>query len=340
MQRAMQLAALGNSFVAPNPMVGCVIVHNNCIIGEGYHQQFGGPHAEVNAINSVENKELLAHSELYVSLEPCSHFGKTPPCVNLIVEHKIPKVVVACLDPNPQVAGKGVEFLRNKTIEVEVGMLEKESFELNERFICFHTQKRPFITLKWAQTADGFMGRLDSSLSSKITNEYSDVMVHQLRSEHTAILVGFNTALKDNPKLNNRHWIGSSPLRVVIDLENQLPSSLELFNDSIPTLKVVYEIRTNLDAKTHLIINKKQPFLPQLLEQLYQLNVQSILVEGGAKTLNHFISKNLWDKAHVFTSKQYWQNGINAPKLTEVTLINEEFIKHDRIQIFKPILQV
>jgi diaminohydroxyphosphoribosylaminopyrimidine deaminase/5-amino-6-(5-phosphoribosylamino)uracil reductase len=337
MQRCLQLAALSQQWVAPNPMVGAVVVKHGNIIAEGYHQQYGGAHAEVNAINTIEDKTLLEGATIYVSLEPCAHFGKTPPCTNLIIEHKIAKVVIACLDPNPLVAGKGVTQLEQAGVEVIVGILEKDAKELNKRFIHFHTHKKPFVVLKWAQTEDGYCGRLkNSSQANKITNWYSDVMVHKMRSAEAAILVGYNTAINDNPKLTNRKWYGKNPIRIVIDLENNLPPHLNIFNDDATTLVFTTSPKQNTPTISYFKFNNKGHFIIEILEVLYQKNIQSVLVEGGPQTLQLFIETDTWNEAHIFTSDINWQTGIKAPALlkgVEVTSIN---YFNDTYKTFKP----
>lgn len=337
MQRCLQLAAIGEQWVAPNPMVGAVVVKQDTIIGEGYHQQFGGAHAEVNAIHAVKDKALLEGATIYVSLEPCVHFGKTPPCTNLIIEHKISKVVIACLDPNPLVAGKGVAQLKQAGIEVIVGVLENESLTLNKRFIFFHRYKKPFVILKWAQTEDGYCGRLQGSgLSGKISSWYSDVLVHQMRSKESAILVGYNTALFDNPRLNTRKWFGKNPLRVVIDLEGKLPKHLQLFTDTDETLIFTLQpLQQTISTKNYIKLNEKENLTDAILETLFQKNIQSVIVEGGPKTLQEFINNKAWNEAHIFTSTATWGKGIKAPILNSGTVVYNQSILNDNYKIVK-----
>ena len=316
MQRCLQLAAIGQQWVAPNPMVGAVVVNNGKIIGEGYHKNYGGPHAEVNAIQQTHNKSELEGATLYVSLEPCAHFGKTPPCTNLIVEHKIAKVYVACLDPNPLVAGKGVSQLKNAGIEVVVGVLAHEAKELNKRFINYYTNKKPYVVLKWAQTANGYCGRLPASqLSPKITNWFSDINVHQLRACQSAILIGYNTAKYDNPSLTTRKWFGKNPIRVIIDLDGLLAQNLDVFTDNNPTIVFTLNPKQSTNALSFVQINKQQNLLNEILTYLYEQNIQSLLVEGGPKTLQLFIDHKIWNEAHVFTSSNQWEQGVKAPQL-------------------------
>lgn len=313
MQRVLQLATLGTGSVAPNPLVGCVIVHQGKIIGEGWHKEYGKAHAEVNAIASVANPELLSESTLYVNLEPCSHFGKTPPCANLIVEKKIPRVVIANLDSNPLVAGRGVQILKNAGIEVKVGVLEQEARYLNRRFFTFMEKKRPYIILKWAETADGFIARKDFS-SRWISNAHSRTLVHKWRSEEQAIMIGTNTAYYDNPQLNVREWTGRNPIRIVIDKNLSLPPTHHVFDSSQPTF--CYNLQKNETAPNlNFIRLEEKNFLENLLQDLFERKMQSVLVEGGAKLLQSFIEKNLWDEARVFVSQVQFTEGIFAPKL-------------------------
>jgi diaminohydroxyphosphoribosylaminopyrimidine deaminase/5-amino-6-(5-phosphoribosylamino)uracil reductase len=341
MQRCLQLAELGQQWVAPNPMVGAVVVKQGNIIAEGYHQQYGGAHAEVNAINTIEDKAILEGATIYVSLEPCAHFGKTPPCTNLIIENKITKVVIACLDPNPLVAGKGVAQLKQAGVEVIVGVLEKEAKELNKRFIHFHTYKKPYVVLKWAQTEDGYCGRLNSaSQSNKITNWYSDVVVHKMRSNQAAILVGYNTALNDNPQLTTRNWFGKNPIRVIIDLQCSLPQHLKIFTDGMPTFVFTLAPKQNTPTVSYFKLNNKEDVITEIFHLLYEKNIQSILVEGGPKTLQMFIDSNSWNEAHIFTSNNKWQSGLKAPNLFEVAGINSITNFNDTYKIVKPNLNL
>ncbi len=321
MSRCLDLAQEGIGKVAPNPMVGSIIVHNNKTIGKGYHEFYGGPHAEVNAINNVADKSLLKESTIYVNLEPCAHFGKTPPCANLIVEHEIPKVVIGCVDTFSEVAGKGIEKLINNGIDVKVGVLEKESLNLNKRFFTFHNKKRPYIILKWAQTQDGFID-VDRSFDSThnenidnwITTQNSKELVHQWRAEEQAIMVGTNTALNDNPQLNVREVEGKNPLRIVLDLNLRLPQNLHLFDKAIPTL--VFNFQKNESHKNLEYIKlETENIITQILSELHQREIQSVIIEGGAQLLNTFIEQNLWDEARVFTGKKEFNKGLKAPIL-------------------------
>ncbi|MFN3315248.1 MAG: bifunctional diaminohydroxyphosphoribosylaminopyrimidine deaminase/5-amino-6-(5-phosphoribosylamino)uracil reductase RibD [Raineya sp.] len=322
MQRALQLASLGMGKVAPNPMVGCVIVYENNIIGEGWHKEYGKAHAEVNAIDSVSNQDLLSKSTLYVTLEPCSHFGKTPPCADLLVSKKVGKVLIACTDPNPLVAGKGIRKLQEAGITAETGILEKEAKKLNKRFFTFMEKKRPFILLKWAQTQDGFIAK--SNYDSKwISNIHSRTLVHQWRSEEQAIMVATNTALYDNPQLNVREWSGKNPIRIVIDKNLQIPAHYHLFDHS--QLTICYNLHKN-ETSENLIFVKLDAdnFLENLLQDLHEKKIQSVLVEGGRKLLQSLIDKNLWDEARVFVSQTHFFEGIPAPKLPFASIDQKE----------------
>lgn len=326
MQRCLELAETGFGNTAPNPMVGCVIVHNKKIIGEGYHQKCGEAHAEVNAISAVQNKELLPFSTLYVNLEPCAHFGRTPPCSKLILEKKIPRVVIGCQDPYSEVSGKGIAMLRTGGVEVIAGILEKESRALNKRFFTYHEKKRPYIILKWAQTLDGFIDLCrEGDFNSKpawITNDVSKSLVHKWRTEEDAILIGRLTAAKDNPQLNVREWSGKTPLRVVLDQNLVLPKELHLFDNSQPTLV--------FNAKKSLVENKLEyvkidfgtMIWPELFAQLHQREIQSIIVEGGEIVLTSFIQQNLWDEIRQFIGNKMFHAGVNAPG---IKLRNPEF---------------
>ena len=331
MRRALDLAALGLGTVSPNPMVGCVIVHRDRIIGEGWHRRFGGPHAEVNAINEVESKELLSESILYVNLEPCAHHGKTPPCADLIIHSGIKNVVVANKDPNPLVAGKGLTLLRNAGVSVSEGVLESEGQFLNRRFFTFFSQERPYIILKWAETSDGFIARANND-SKWISNQSSRKLVHQFRAQEDAIMVGKNTAYYDNPQLTVRHWEGQHPLRVVLDTKVSLAEDLHLFDGSVPTLcynHVKSEKRTNLE----FIKAPETKFLEFVFENLYERNIQSILIEGGAQLLSNLLEQGLWDEARIFISSNKFEQGLKAPKPPTV-LASERTIDGDLLRTY------
>ncbi len=336
MHRCLELAKLGGGNVAPNPMVGSVLVYKDRILGEGYHQQYGQPHAEVNCINNVaeSDRNLIAQSTLYVSLEPCAHFGKTPPCVDLIIEKKIPKVVIGVRDPFEAVDGKGIEKLLSAGIEVVQNILEDECKELNKRFFTFHTQQRPYIILKWAETADGKIGSGNADRLF-ITNELTNRLVHKWRSEESAILIGTNTALADNPSLNVRHWKGNDPVRLVIDKHLRLPEKLKLFNQQQRTIIFNTVKQEESGSLLHFKLNDENDFIHQILQSCYQLNIQSILVEGGAALLQSFINANFWDEARVITNSSVKAPyGLAAPELTNAVAIKKEFILTDTIVYF------
>ena len=314
MQRCIQLARCGEAGAAPNPMVGAVVVSDGRIIGEGYHRRCGGPHAEVNAIGSVRERHLLSRSTIYVSLEPCAHFGKTPPCADLIIRSGIPRVVVGCTDPFAKVNGLGIKKLRDAGCEVVVGVLEEECRELNRRFFTFHQEHRPWILLKWAQSADGFIGGETPTL---LSNALTQTLVHRLRARHQAILVGTRTAIIDNPTLTTRYWFGPNPLRLTIDRHKTLPPTLHLLDDSTPT--VVY---TNES-------------LPEMLNDLYERGIQTLLVEGGATLLQSFIDAGLWDEARIETAPSRLGQGTAAPSLTENRLQSQQNYGGHIIQYYR-----
>jgi diaminohydroxyphosphoribosylaminopyrimidine deaminase/5-amino-6-(5-phosphoribosylamino)uracil reductase len=333
MEICLDLAKQGIGKVAPNPMVGCVIVHNNKIIGQGYHEFYGGPHAEVNAVASVTDKALLKESTLYVNLEPCAHFGKTPPCANLIVEHQIQKVVIGCVDTFSEVSGKGIEKLANNDIDVTVGVLKEKSEELNKRFFTFHAKKRPYIILKWAQTQDGFIDvdrKTSPEVNNWITTPVSKKMVHQWRAEEQAIMVGTNTALNDNPSLTVREVDGDNPTRIVLDINLRLPENLIIFDKTVQTIifnTLKNESTNNLD---YVKIEQKN-IIPQILKELYNREIQSVIIEGGAQLLNSFIKQNLWNEARVFTGEKTFKKGLKSPQLdkspTSTTQIDSDILK-------------
>ena len=315
MMRCIQLAQNGKLGAAPNPMVCAVVVCDGRIIGEGYHAKCGEAHAEVNAINSVKDESLLRRSTLYVSLEPCAHYGKTPPCAKLIVSKGIPKVVIGCQDPFSKVAGKGIEILKQAGCEVVVGVLEKACQDLNKAFFTVQLKHRPFITLKWAQSADGFMDvERNDGEPVKLSSPLTQLIAHKRRAEHQAIIVGTQTARLDNPSLNVRDWCGPQPLRIVIDKDLTLPRHLHLFDGSQPTLVVTEKNETIAGAMT-LQVDFNQSILPQLMEELQRRNIQSLLVEGGSKLLQSFIDEGLWDEAYVEHCPQVLGHGILSPSL-------------------------
>jgi diaminohydroxyphosphoribosylaminopyrimidine deaminase/5-amino-6-(5-phosphoribosylamino)uracil reductase len=319
--RCIELAKNGETTTSPNPMVGCVIVHDSQIIGEGWHYKSGQPHAEVHAIRSVKNKELLRESTLYVSLEPCAHVGKTPPCASLIIENKIPRVVVACLDPNPQVSGRGVGLLREAGVAVEVGILEAEATFLNRKFITSHIKHRPYITLKWAQTADGFFDKARGAGETDqlaISGPESKVFVHKLRATYDAILIGSQTALNDNPSLTTREFAGRNPIRLVLDRHHKLPETLNIFLDGQPTWRFTTVGKAE-DGIVKTVVLAETNFLQGVLDFAHTHGIQSILVEGGATILNAFFTAGLWDEAIVITSPTKIENGLSAPALQNLS---------------------
>ena len=338
MSRCIQLAKNGLGTTYPNPLVGSVIVHNNKIIGEGWHYKAGQSHAEVNAIDSVNNKKLLKKAAIYVSLEPCSHFGETPPCANLIIESGIKKVVIGSLDPNPKVAGRGIKRLMEAGCDVIVGVLENDCNILNKRFFTFHQKKRPYIFLKWAQTIDGFIAPKDETRNKTepvwITNTFSRQIVHKIRAEEAAILVGTKTVLQDNPSLTVRNWAGNNPIRIVIDRKLKISNSFSVMDGNIETIIFTEEESdTSQNIKFETIdFSKSVP--EQICNALYKRNIQSVIIEGGAKTLQSFINENLWDEAFVFKGNNSFREGIEAP-LFKGEIISEEKIKDDTLQIFK-----
>lgn len=331
----MQLAQNGESFVRPNPLVGCVIVFEDKIIGEGWHEKYGSHHAEVNAIKHVKDKNILPKSTLYVNLEPCAHFGKTPPCADLIIAHKIPNVVIGCVDSFSEVSGNGIEKMREAGINVTVGVLEKECRELNIRFFTFHEKKRPYIILKWAKSTDGFIAPLHQKEPFWMTSNQSKKLVHQWRSKEDSILVGRITAEKDNPSLTVREVDGKNPIRIVLDKKLQLDKQLHLFNEEAETI-VFNEIKTEHIHTNRFVKIDFKYMINNLLHELYKLNIQSVLVEGGTKTIQSFIDENIWDEARIFTSEAILVNGLYAPKIKGKN-IAEEKIGTDLLQIIKNI---
>lgn len=338
MRRCLELAWNGMEQVAPNPMVGSVICFEGRAVGEGYHQVYGGAHAEVNAIRSVRDMVLLKKSTLYVNLEPCAHQGKTPPCSDLIIESGIPRVVIGTSDSNSLVAGKGIEKLRKAGIDVRVGVLEPECLALNRRFFTYHEKKRPYIILKWAQTQDGFLDVIrqpgDPIGVNWITNPLSRLLVHRWRSQEQAIMVGSNTVLFDNPQLNVRYWEGRDPIRVLIDRKLRIPSDAHIFNYAVPT--IVFNLQqTRLDKNLQYIqIRQNEDLLKQVFDHLYQRNIASVFVEGGSKLLNELLLKGYWDEARVLTGLKTFGRGVEAPKIL-LSPSHRESLLDDRLTVYR-----
>lgn len=337
MQRCLQLSKIGLRKAAPNPSVGAILVYKNNIISEGYTSPFGGAHAEVNCLQNIDDKEILNQSTLYVSLEPCSHYGKTPPCSNLIIEKGIKKVVVACLDPNPKVAGNGIEKLQKAGIEVKQNILHDEAIAVNKRFFTFYTKKRPYIILKWAQTPNGFFAPTATETKKQfwITNKKTKALVHSWRSQEMAILVGENTIITDNPRLNTRLVAGKNPLRIIINTQQKLNEKAIVFTDGNPTI-LFSNFDYNIDNKTNKVISitDKKSIVEQVLDYLYRHEINSLIVEGGAYTLNEFITNNMWDEARILYGVNELEQGIKAPKI-KGTDPKEYNIGTDLIKILK-----
>ncbi len=341
MSRCLELAAQGLPSAMPNPAVGAVLVYKDTIIGEGFTSPYGGSHGEVNCINSVKdkNKPYISQSTLYVSLEPCSHTGKTPPCANLIIENKIPKVIIGCVDTFSLVAGKGIEMLKNKGVDVTIGVLEEECRELNKRFFTFHEEQRPFVILKWAQTSDRFIAP-DKEFHSQerwITGELTKELVHKIRSEEMAILVGKNTVLADNPSLTTRNYPGNNPVRIVLDRQLELwktKNDFSIFNYESNTL-IINSISDFEEGDCKGIkIDFDNEFIKNLLNKLYQENIQSLIVEGGEFTLSSFIASGYWDEAFVFENEKKFESGVKAPQLN-LNPIDTKWVGNDYLSIYK-----
>ena len=346
----MQIAKNGIGTSRPNPSVGAVIVYENKIIGEGFTSPYGGNHAEVNAINSVNNKALLKEATIYVTLEPCSHFGKTPPCADLIVKNQLKKVVIGCIDSNSLVAGKGIERLINAGCNVIVGVLEAQCRAHHKRFFCVQDKKRPFIILKWAETKDGFIAPVYSELVSEtknnetlkpvqgkpvwITNKYSQQLVHKWRSEEHAILVGTNTAIADNPKLNVRTWSGNNPIRIVLDKRLRISINASVFDKSVKTIVITEVEKTGSENLLFKQIDFSKNIASQVCEVLQNQNIQSLIIEGGTQTLQTFINENLWDEARVFTGDVAFGKGVKSPSFKK-QFSQEINIKNDVLKIYK-----
>ncbi|MBL4605245.1 MAG: bifunctional diaminohydroxyphosphoribosylaminopyrimidine deaminase/5-amino-6-(5-phosphoribosylamino)uracil reductase RibD [Flavobacteriaceae bacterium] len=346
-KRCLEIAQKGIGFTRPNPSVGAVLVVDDKIIGEGFTSPYGGNHAEVNAIESVLDKELLKEATIYVTLGPCSHFGKTPPCSDLIIRSGIKKVVIGCVDSNSLVSGRGIERLKNTGIDVEVGILEKECRAHHKRFFTFHNEQRPYIILKWAESFDGFIAPKERKEQAPvwITNEVSRQLVHQWRSQEHAILVGTNTVLEDNPKLNVRNWEGENPIRIVIDRELKIPKDLHVYDQSVKTVfiyshevensfKKVISKGLEIEELVFEPIDFSKPIAFQICTLLYKHQIQSLIVEGGAKTLQTFIEEGLWDEARVFVGDVSFEKGVKAPIFNN-TSIREKKIQGDILKTFR-----
>lgn len=333
MNRCLELAQMGSPNTHPNPLVGSVVVHNNVIIGEGYHMAYGKPHAEVNAIQSVQDKSLLKESTLYVNLEPCSHFGKTPPCADLIVKQQLKCVVVANLDPHDKVAGKGVKRLQEAGIEVITGVLAEKGEQLNKAFFTLHRKKRPYVILKWAQTSNGFIGRMpnDVTSSKQISGPIAQQFTHGLRAESGAILIGTNTAIADNPSLTTRNRMGRNPIRVVLDQHGRIPASHALFTDQNDTC-VFGETRH--DVASENVVFYPYSNIEGVLKILAQNNITQVLVEGGASILNTFLTDAVWDEAYQITAPLEWDSGIEAPNIT-LEAVETQSLGEDSLKIYR-----
>lgn len=334
--RCLELAKKGIGTTRPNPSVGAVIVHNNKIIGEGFTSPYGGPHAEVNAINAVQNQELLKEATIYVTLEPCSHHGKTPPCADLIIEKGIPDIVIGCVDTNSLVAGKGIERLKKAGRNVIVGVCQKDCIEHHRRFFTVQNKKRPYIILKWAETKDGFIAPLtkDEQKPVWISNQYSQQLVHKWRSEEHAILVGTNTVIADNPSLTVRNWKGNNPIRIVIDKNLRIPSEVTVFDGNVKTIIVTEEKKEENQHVIYEQIDFSFQVAEQICEVLYKHQIQSVIIEGGAKTLQTFIDANLWDEARVLIGDVVFGKGVKHP-IFNAKLSSEEKIDNDTLRIYR-----
>ncbi len=336
-RRCIELAQNGLGTTYPNPMVGSVIVYEDQIIGEGWHKKAGEPHAEVNAVRSVKDKSLLKKATIYVSLEPCSHFGKTPPCCDLIIANEIPNVVVGTVDPNEKVAGKGILKLIEAGANVTVGVLDEECNELNKRFFTFHQKKRPYIILKWAESQDGFLApekEIDQERKPVwITNQYSRQLVHKWRTEEQAILVGTQTVVDDNPKLNARDWDGNNPTRIVIDQNNRIDENSFIFDDTVKTIVFSKTSRPSKEKTQFEVIDFEKNIISQILDVLYQNQIQSVIIEGGRQMLQSFIDENLWNEARIFIGKTSFEKGTKAPIISRKNTTKTNILSDELIQI-------
>ena len=332
--KCISLARKGALDVSPNPMVGCVIVNDGEIIGKGYHKEFGKNHAEVNAINSVKDKSALRNSILYVNLEPCCHHGKTPPCTDLIIKYNIQKVVIGCKDTFSKVSGKGIKKLKDNSVDVIYGVLEKDCVELNKRFFCYHIKKRPYIILKWAKSKDNFIAPINQEKPFWMTSEKSKKLVHSWRAEEDAILVGRKTVVADNPSLTVRMCEGKNPIRIVIDKELSLNKKSNVFDDEAETI-VFNNIKSAIIDKTTYLKADFNNLNEDILNQLYNRDILSLIIEGGTITINSFIEKNLFDEIRIFTTDKFLKKGVNSPEFPDINLIKTSIINNDKLEVYK-----
>ena len=332
-EKCISLARKGILNVSPNPMVGCVIVNDGEIVGEGYHKEYGKNHAEVNAINSVKDKSVLKNSILYVNLEPCCHHGKTPPCTDIIIKYNIPKVVIGCIDTFSKVSGQGIKKLKNNSVEVIYGVLEKDCIELNKRFFCYHINKRPYIILKWAKSKDNFIAPINQEKSFWMTSDESKKLVHNWRAEEDAILVGRKTVVADNPSLTVRECEGKNPIRIVIDKELSLNEKSNVFDDQAETI-VFNNIKTAIIDKITYLKADFNNLNQDILKQLYNRDILSLIIEGGAFTINSFIENGLYDEIRVFTTNKVLENGIKSPNIPEIKNSKKITINNDKLEIY------
>ena len=333
-EKCITLARKGNLNVSPNPMVGCIIVYNDEIIGEGYHQEYGKSHAEVNAIKAVKDKSLLSKSTLYVNLEPCCHHGKTPPCTDLIIRHNFSKVVIGCIDPFSEVSGKGIKKLKDNSIEVVHGVLEEKCKDLNRRFFYFHKYKRPYIILKWAKSKDNYIAPINQEKPFWMTSKESKTLVHNWRAEEDAILVGRKTVTADNPSLTVRMCEGKNPMRLVIDKSLSLKNNYNIFDDHAETL-VFNNIKSDIVSNTIYIKTNFNNLIEEILNELYKRNILSLIVEGGAITINSFIENNLYDEIRLFTTEKILENGILSPLIPNIKITKNTIIDKDKLEVYK-----
>ena len=333
-EKCITLARKGILNVSPNPMVGCVIVYNDEIIGEGYHQEYGKSHAEVNAIETVKDKSLLNKSTLYVNLEPCCHHGKTPPCTDLIIKHNFSKVVIGCIDPFSEVSGKGIKKLEDNSIEVVHGVLEEKCKDLNRRFFYFHKYKRPYIILKWAKSKDNYIAPINQEKPFWMTSKESKTLVHNWRAEEDAILVGRKTVIADNPSLTVRMCEGKNPIRLVIDKSLSLDNNYNIFDDNAETL-VFNNIKSDIVSNTIYIKTDFNNLIEEILNELYKRNILSLIVEGGAITINSFIENNLYDEIRLFTTEKVLENGILSPQIPNIKMTKTTIINKDKLEVYK-----